>query len=281
MKILRCLILLPAVFFMLQGAMASAADAGSAPEIDARQMVDRAYRQFLELENYHMTMDIASEMEVRGNKVRSYTRSECDLQAKPLLGRNMMNITMHIAAQKIEQQIEQYFVEEGGQVVVYSNMDHKWVKQTVPYYSPVDNYLHAIKAVTWAGENETSLIYTVTADAGYAAGNLERYMDTAAMRKLQLSAQALKEAGDFNYTITIDRQTGAMSGIHMDLTALMAKISNGLISSPGTSAEEKKILKEIFDTMTLVVDIGFSQLNSAGGIAIPAEARQAEELVVK
>nr|WP_092072179.1 DUF6612 family protein [Dendrosporobacter quercicolus]NSL48639.1 hypothetical protein [Dendrosporobacter quercicolus DSM 1736]SDM38002.1 hypothetical protein SAMN04488502_10493 [Dendrosporobacter quercicolus] len=289
MRMFKCIVLLLAVFIMAQGGAASAAGA-AAPELDARKTVDQAYRQFLELESYHMKVDILAELEAKGKKVKSYTTSEGDIRLKPLLGKNMLKATLYIDEQRIEQQIEQYFQEEGSQLVVYSNIDHQWLKEVMPYLQPANEYqgyLKAIKDVTFLRENGSSLIFAVTVDAAYAAGNLEHYIGSAGIKdqKVRQSLEALREAmtnaGDFNYTLTIDKQSAAIINVHMDFTELMARLSSTLLESPATPEEQKQLIREVFSNMRLVVDADFSQLNGIGNIVIPAEAKQAEEPAVK
>lgn len=286
MRMFKCLVLLLTVFMMAQAGAASAA----APEVDARKIVDQAYRQFLELESYHMMVDISSEMEVKGKKVQSHTTSEGDIRLKPLLGKNMLKATLYIDEQKIEQQIEQYFQEEGSQLVVYSNIDHQWLKEVMPYLQPASEYqgyLKAIKDVTFLRESGSSLVFAVTVDAAYAAGNLEHYIGSSGIedQKVRQSMEALRDAmanaGDFNYTLTIDRQSAAITHLHMDFTELMARLSGTLLESPATPEEQKQLIGEVFSNMRLVVDADFSQLNGIANIVIPAEAKQAEEPAVK
>lgn len=288
MRMFKCFVLLLTVFITAQVAAVSAAGAEAAPEINAREFVDQAYRQFLELESYHMAIGISAELEVKGQKAKSHTTSEGDIRLKPLLGKNMLMATVYVGEQKIEQQIAQYFQQEGNQLIVYSNIDHQWHKDTMPYLQPVSqlqDYLGAIKDAALLREDDSHLIFAVTVDAGYAAGNLEDYIASAGVRKLKLSSEALREvlknAGDFDYTLTIDKQTGAIVSAHMDFTELMARISKSMIASTATPADQKQLMREVFSNMRLVVDANFSQFNDIGNIVIPAEAKQAEEPAAK
>ncbi|BBB89901.1 MAG TPA: hypothetical protein PKA28_19195 [Methylomusa anaerophila] len=253
---------------------------------DPKETVAKAYQKFQSLKSYHMTIDFTSVLSFRGNNINTVMKGEGDVRVKPMLGKNIMNITMDItsdnAPKKIERQLVQYFEETGNQITVYSNIDNQWIKQSTPNYYPLneyDNYIKAITSVTQISEDANSTIFEVIASGSYLQENLERYMASAGMKNMKVTADLLQDLGDFKYTIAVDKKTSLISRMDIDLSDFMPKIANKLVESQNMPADQKTVIKEMFDNMKIITTVAFSEINRGEKITIPKEAKEAREVV--
>jgi len=244
-------------------------------EPDAKEVVILAYQKFLALENYHMTTDTTASFTLPGHEVTVLMKSEGDAQAKPMLLKNVMTMTMNAAGIQKEQTIVQYAAEAGNQLVFYSQINNLWTKQLLPYYNPLaeyNNYFKAIKKVTLLDHGGDSDIYQVIIEGSYLEESIGRMTASLGMQKMLVPKDITKNAGDVKYNITVDKKNSNISRIDFDLSELMATIGNNLSVSTEVPEQQKMVMIAIFNNMKLVTSVTFSQLNLAEKIIIPREA---------
>jgi hypothetical protein len=250
---------------------------------DPKETVIKASQKLLGFKNYHMTLATTTSMAVQGKHVKSVVKSEFDVQVNPLLGKNNMDITTYADANIITQKLVQYLEQSGDQLIVYSNADNQWFKQSIPLagYNPLkqhENYIKAIKSATVKSEDAKATVFAVVADGSYMKEELKRNMALAGMQKIQLTDEFLKGLNDLTYEITIDKQTGTISRMEMDLSDFMSRFGTSLVETMQMPDDKKTMIREMFSSMKIVMNATFSQFNKVRKITIPQEAKQAQEL---
>lgn len=246
---------------------------------DPKEAVTNAYQKLVNLRSYHMTADITSTIKVKDQTVNTTMQSEMDVQQKPMLFKNTMNITAEGGSQKSEQKVIQYAEQSGKQLMIYSNVNNQWVKQAMDLaeYDPLkdfDNYIKAIISVTQKSEDGTTVTYEVIAGGNYLKDNIQRNMASIGMKNVPITDELIKNIGDFKYTVTIDKKTSTISKLDMDMSDIMAKLGDVLAESKDVPENQKQTVKDLFKNMKVTSMITLSQFDSIGSIVIPAEAKQ-------
>jgi hypothetical protein len=122
-------------------------------QTNAKAMVEKASENFVRLNSFHMQIDGKASTVVQGKIFNVLVQGDCDVQLKPMLWKNVINMTMNLDSTSKDQKITQYLQQDAEQWVVYSNLDGHWVKQVMPKQGPLydpqlsKNYYQEIKSV--------------------------------------------------------------------------------------------------------------------------------------
>ncbi len=264
------------VFVSVCSASASLPAANS----DPKATVAKAYQQFLTLKNYHMSIETAASLSFQGKNANIFSKAECDVQVKPMVLRNVMDITidtvLDTVSKRKEQKVVQYTEEAEKQLIVYSKINGQWVRQTLPYNNLLNenaNFLKDIISVAPINEDDDSAVFEVEESASNLKGNLDRILASTGMQKMKITDDLLKNLSNLKYTITIDKKTSTVSKIDMDMSEFVAIIGNNLAESGKVPDNEKETVRELFKNMKIVTSIAFSRLNKVEKIVIPPEAK--------
>jgi len=149
-----------------------------------------------------------------------------------------MNITIDADSKKINNKLVQYIEESGDKIIVYSYTNNQWIKQSLPKgsYNPLseyDNYIKGIKSVTVKEDNADSTVFEVVAKGSYLKEDIKRNIASMGMSKMVLSDDFLKDLDDLTYNVTIDKNTGTISKMEIDLSDFMSKFGNVLSKGRG------------------------------------------------
>lgn len=279
MRKIKCLsITLVFCIMTLFVAVCSSSASSKAVTTDPKETVIKAYQKFQSLKSYHMTIDLVSSVCWQGKNMNIIAKGDCDVQATPMLMKNTMNVIMDMGSTKIEQRFVQYMEEVDNQIIVYSNVDDRWTKQSMPNYNLLneyDKYIDAITSVTLINEDANSIVFEVIESGSCLKENFERSLALTGMQNMQLTADLLKDLNDFKYTITVDKKTATISKIDMDLSDFISKIGNNIIGLQGFPDDQKKSIKEMLANMKITTTVTFSKINSGEIITIPQEAKNA------
>lgn len=258
----------------------SASDSAPVTNSDPKEIVTAAYQKFLALKNYHMSVATEASLSFQGKSTNIITKGEWDIQAKPMVFKNNMNIIMDTASdtitKKTERKVEQYIEESGKQLIVYSKINDQWTRQILPYsnlLNQYDNYFKAIVSVTPVNEDADSTVFEVVESASYLKENFDRVMASTGMQKVKLTDDLLKDLGDIKYTVTVDKKTATVSKIDMDLSEFVATIGNNLAESAKVPDNQKEIIRQVLTNMKVVTNIAFSRFGKVDKIIIPPEVK--------
>lgn len=246
--------------------------------IDPKETIIKACMKFQNIESYHMTLDFAASFSQGNNNMDAFAKSECDVQVKPMLAKNTMNMSMKVGNKKFEQDFAQYFEESENEILLYSNGNDQWMKQSLPKngYNPLnqyEDYLKAIKCVTLKSEDANEIVFEVINDANYLKENLERNLASAGMLNTKLMVDLLKNVDDFKYIIFIDKKTSYISKIVMDLSDCISKIGSNVVELRDIPGNQKNTTKEMFKNMKLTTTMTFSKINNVEKFTIPEEVK--------
>ncbi len=266
------------LIFCIMTLLVSVCSSSASPSltaIDSKETFTKAYQKFLSLKSYHMNLDVTSSLYVEGKIINTVIQGEFDVHQKPMMGKNIVNITMDIDSKKDRKQLVQYVEESGDQIIIYSYVDNHWIKQSMPNYNPFDdfdNYIKAIISVTPISEDADSIVYEVIASGSYLKDNIKHYI-AATGKNTQLTSDLLKDVGNFKYTITIDKKVSTISKMNIDLSDFMSKIIARMAESPDIPAEKRKIFQDMLGNIRMILNVTFSQFNRVKNITIPQEVK--------
>ncbi|MBU2702584.1 hypothetical protein Ga0466249_003718 [Sporomusaceae bacterium BoRhaA] len=250
----------------------------AAPQ-DAKEMVVTAYQKMLNFNNYHMALDSTATMSVQGKNIRMAMEGGFDIQAKPMLSKGDMNIRVYTDSKTLDKNLVQYIEESGNQIIIYSNVDNSWIKQSFPKES-VDSlrdygsYIKAIKSAEIESDDDNSTVIRVVASGEVLKNTLKQKMALMGMNKLVVSDDFLADIQDLSYSITIDKSTGNISASHMDLSDFMAQFGTHMADKMKTTEKQKQAITEMFQNMKFIMDVTFSQYNSAPDVVIPQDVKE-------
>jgi hypothetical protein len=252
---------------------------GTAMKQDPKEAVAAAFKQLATYKNYHMTMDVESAGKINGTDAKSVVKSEIDFQQNPLLVKNEMNIDSENGSTKINSHILQYMEKSGDKILVYTNVNNRWLKQTLPQgdYNPLkdaENAMKSLKSVTKTSEDANVAVFEVVPNRDYVKNKIQHQLQMMGMKDVAVNDELIKAVGDLKYTVTIDKKTANITQINMDLTDFMARFGKALANLSKAPSDQKKAIEQVFSNMKVNTTIYFSNFDKVGKITIPAEAKK-------
>lgn len=275
MRKVKKLVLWSFAWFILTMA-GSAAAASPAVDVDPKATVTDAFQQFRLLKNYHLSLTGVTEMTVQSKAIHVFMQGECDVEVKPLKMKNAIAIEATVDGKATRQKTLQFMEEQDKDLVIYTQADGNWYKQSIPYTDPLadyDNYFKAIKAVEIVRETPVERSFAVTIDGSYLQQDIERTLAAGGLVKAKIPAELFQGLGDFTYNVTIDRRTGAISRFDMDISALMAVIGENILMSGTVPDVQKAQLAEMFRSMKITTAVMVTNPNRIAKVVIPPEAQ--------
>lgn len=256
----------------------SAAAASPEALVDSKATVTEAFQQFRLLKNYHLFLTSNTDMTVQGKTMHIFTQGECDVELKPLKMKNDISLEATVDGKVIRQKTLQFMEERDKELILYTQVEGNWYKQSLPYTDPLaeyDNYFKAIKAVELVQETPAERSFVVTIDGNYVQQDIERTLAAGGILEAKIPAELFQDLGDFTYTVTIDRRTGVIARFDMDLTGFMAVIGKNILASGMVPDTQKAQLAEMFRSMKITTGVAVTNPNRVMRIVIPSEAKKA------
>lgn len=269
------------MLFLFSVLMVQTGFCAAAKEAEAKDVIIKAGENSAHLQNYHMKLDGSASAVVQGRNLHFAFQGDSDIQNKPLLYKNVINVTVKMDSTFFGQQIIQYMQQDGKQLMAYSNINNTWIKQAIPFDPSLNsqlmnaNYKQEIKSIRPIKSADGYTVYEVIMDGKQLEENFRRAMSSAELSPIPLFGDFLKDVGDFKYNITVDRKKMLISGMDADLTELVGRIGNNVVEKLGLPEQQKQTAKEVLATLKLDIHLQCSQFNSAGSITIPEEALKA------
>ena len=242
---------------------------------DPKDIVFKAFDDFHKLKNYHTSLEMQSETTLNGEPFSIALSGEGNCQNQPIVGNQILNMTISTGKTKTEKRVVQYFEEAKDQVYYYTQIENHWLKQTMPKNMFVqtksyDNYAKAITKVELKTEDDSSAIYEVTASGPYLKATMEQYVASMGMSLFKLDNL---DIGDLTYTLVLDKKTARITQIYMDMSPMMEAMGNSLTLSVPIP-ETQKMFRELYGNMKITMKISFSRYNSAEKVTIPEEVKK-------
>jgi hypothetical protein len=254
----------------------SSVSCAAAKQATPKETVIQAYQKILNLKNYHMTIDTTSSIAVQGKNVKTVMNGELDIEESPLLCKSNMNVTIDTELEKVTKTMVQYIGESGDNLIVYSKKNNQWVKQSLAKgsYNPrseYDDYVKGIKKVIITRDDAKFTVFEVVVRGSSLKEDMKRSIASLGIAKVELADDFLKDLSDVTYYITIDKNTGTITQMEMDLSSLMSKFGNDFTDSMKIPTEKKKAIKDTFSSMKIVTNITFSQFGTVEKISVPQD----------
>ncbi len=258
---------------VLAAGLPSGACAPPAAPSDPREAVITAYNNQNTLQSCHLSYTYEIVMTVGRDTTSILTAIESDYNAKPLRYKNAGTLTFQSGRQKDSSPLLQYIEQDGDRFAVYSRKDGKWVKQYLPSFDPFadyDQYFKIVKSAALLRDYLATAVYEVTIDGRYLGRAMARSLGILSGRQAAVPDELAADIGDLTYTVTIDKTAATVSRADVDLTALVAAVSDKLLRS--LPAGQEPAFRQIFRIDKATVTFAFSRFNAVGKIVIPPEA---------
>ncbi len=269
------LCLLPA-FFGAQPSFAAAA------ALDDKAVVTEAYQKMRDFKSYHMTVDTVMSLRGANVAVGSNVKGEIDILTKPMLAKTALDVVTNVESAQgnktTNQTMLQYVEETKSGVYLYTQVDKQWKKQLIKKgaYDPLEEYekySQGIERVEKVSEDENYATFNVVIKGSYMKDALARQMPSLGLEKMNLSAEMLNRVGDVAYLLTLEKKSGVVSALEMDLSSFIAELGNSIADTVDAPAEKKAELRELFGNVHMTVHVAFSRFDAVEKFSLPAELK--------
>lgn len=247
----------------------------------AKELVATTQRTMELAKNYHATIAFDTTMTVQGKNIQTKVNGDMDMFVNPLLAKTKMDMSFLINDKEKSATILQYMEQSGSQALIYSCVDGKWQKQSVPIgtVNPTqgyENYLKQIKSATIVSENQDSVVIEAVIDGKYLKETLQKNTGSLEFAKFTTFADdLLRSIGDMTYTITINKKTMTVSEMYMDLSEPLQRFGLILVDGAAMPDDKKEQLREMFRNIQMHMRMTMTQYNEIKPFTIPDEARSA------
>ncbi|WP_346356039.1 DUF6612 family protein [Azotosporobacter soli] len=274
MSVAALLCLLP-VLFAVQTPVA-------AETLDDKAVVAEAYQKMRAFKSYHMTVDTVMSMHGADVEIGSNVKGEIDLMTKPMLAKTELDVVTNAETaggnKTTSKKILQYVEETNNGIFMYTQADNQWKKQLLKSggYDPLkeyEQYSKGIKSVEKVSEDDDRAVFSVVIKGSYMKDVLSRQLPSLGLDKINLSAEALNNISDVAYQLTLDKKSGAVSAIDMDLSSFIGEFGNSVAEAVDASPEKKQELRELFGSVSMTVHVEFSRFDAVEKFALPQELK--------
>ena len=251
---------------------------------DYRDIFIKANHKMLKMKNYHMAVAGTASVTLQGKDMNIAVDGDFDVQLRPMLMQAVMNVAMDAAGKRSEFTMTQFAEEAGDKLAIYAQIGGKWLRQIVPkpreanYDDILKNFdrgVKAISSVTLTRETDEALVLEVTVNIGKLLESVSEELVSPDGKKIVLPKALLEDLEDLVYTAEVDKKTMLISGLSIDLSALIGSIGGKILAAMQLPADKQAIAMEIVDSLKIQGNIAISRYDAAGPIIIPAAARNA------
>jgi hypothetical protein len=255
--------------------------AGVVTEVDATPYMKTVYEKMLALENYHA--DIA--IQIQTSLMTVTVNNSSDIEVNPMRYKNDLQFAMMDTAHRsVKSNITQYMEQVDNQLISYTEMDGKWIKQTLPYINKksgaatdVADCMKLIKKAVVSSETDTEKVITVTMD--------HKVLKEMTMDILKQSGKEYKDyvafaetifnsLGEISYVLNIDKTTNTVTHLTIDLSDATQKSVLAILNQSTIPDKEKAQLKSLFGSAKVTLDCEYSNFNQVSPIVIPQEVKE-------
>ena len=235
------------------------------------------------LESVHMDVNMTMEMTIMGQTLNMDMGIASDIMMKePVMGYMLMTVE----AGGMSMEVPTYVEQSDDAFMTYVGMDDGsglvWRRQKSESM-PIDNNMvstDALKGFTYieeeSAEDETLLRYRGIIDATQLKSLMTSSADGVGMLDGDDDAMlnaALEAVGGVEMIITVDKKSGHIVRMEMDMGEMMQAFFKTLSDDAGTSGMDLSSLLKIGQ---IPVVVEYSRFNEIEKIEIPAEALEAE-----
>lgn len=269
------------LFVVMNGSPAAAAEKPS-----EKEYLHTVYMNMQKVKSLHY--DVAIKAETPMGEARIVMNGEG--REKPLGIKHDINMVFRDMLNKEHTVLfQQYLEEDQGNLVMYLFHNNAWIKQVLSFDPSLNTKLSAddkafsqnmwklIKSVTLKREMPSFKYMEVTLDAVAISDligetvNRNTIQDKELLRAIAAGRLGLLAAGDLTYHVKVDKATGMITEVEIDLTGPIRKAA-GLfldIGDPKSRAEIEGFLAR----STLTMQVTYSKYNQIDPIEIPQEVR--------
>ncbi len=273
-------VLVCVLFAAMSGPLAAAAEKPS-----EKEYVHNAYMKLQKAESLHYDATIKAETPM--GEIQITLNGEG--RGKPLGVENDIRMSYRDTLTEHTVLFKQYLEEDQGNLVMYLLHNNAWIKQVLPIAPSLNTKLSTddkvlsqrmwklIKSVNLKREMPSFKYMEVTLDTVAISDllgemlNRSTVQDKEMLRAIAAGRLGLLAAGDLTYHMKVDKATGMITEVEIDLTGPIRKAA-GLfldIGDPKSRAEIEGFLAR----STLTMQVTYSKYNQIDPIEIPQEVR--------
>ncbi|WP_110953875.1 DUF6612 family protein [Anaerosinus massiliensis] len=250
-------------------------------EAEAMEYMQSVYENMAKLKNYHTEIAI----DVQTSLMNMAVNNSSDIELQPMRYKNESQFVMTDPEKRtMKTSMTQYMEEVDRQLITYTEVEGKYIKQVLPYIteravSPYDMtaYMKVVKKAVVLSETDTDKEVSLTLDADVLREMTENILLQSgpdAKNYLNFVETIFKDFPDMTYTVHIDKKTKRVSQVNMDLSEIMQRSILAINEKANIPEKDKAQLKTIFGSMKVLVQCQYSKFDQVKPIQIPKEVKE-------
>lgn len=282
------------VFLVLAVLISVAACGGK--RLTTEELITQSMQNSSQATNVEAAMDMVMDLEVMGTRTSITTKATMTSFTQPM--RMKMDMEMNMFGQNIP--VAMYMEEQGDAFVVYTGTQGSWMKQTLSmeeYKNTLSQYdtqaslnLYVNSAKNFSSLGEETLdgkkvekiqgvipkeeLNKVMLESGAMSQALQQSGGDLDEETQALLTAVFSELDDLPMTIWVDVESVLPVRYEMDMTPIMTKIFDSIISASGEAGADAGMLT--VHAYTVAMD--FKNYNGAAEYTLPDEAKNAVEM---
>ncbi len=274
-----------AAFVLLVSPLAHAASKPGLDEIlKAEALLDKAPAVQYNLKAAFLTPILTGNI-ITDGQLQDQKEKDAPAQIKTQ-GKGTVTIVTLGAKKPVEQNFTFYAVQKGNTLEEYVHDGKTWKKVSIPFTVPTekevqqatDAFKKTVKSTKIVSDKGNSKVIDVTLDSKKLFQTDKRNAKTEGQKAIK---KALKKMGDLTYRTVIDKKSGRLVGLSMDLTPLLRTSGKELLEAAALSGQvtpqQQEMAQAFLSSSTLQFELSFAY-DKGTDIVLPEAAKNATEI---
>lgn len=244
---------------------------------NAKDTVVQAFQKFDKVQSYHMAMTADVSMAAENTNIKAVVNGEMDVFAEPYLCKNDMDIAIVINGMQAHTAMVQYMERSGKRLLSYTNIGGKWQRDSAPAGKSnaqnCEDYIKSIKSAALISEDQDFAVFEIVTDMKYIKDVVRKNMGTVSLKERKLFDALMSGSGDLTYILTIDKSSGNISKVTMDVSDFAASFASQIADYVPMPQVKKEEMIDMINSVKIQMTFTFSKFDDIEPFTIPEEAR--------
>lgn len=213
------------------------------------------------------------------------TKNKKSLEQMKVSGKGKANLVILGTKNAVEKPFEFYAIQNGDKLEEYGSDGKTWKKHTVPYTSPTEKDIQKgledlkknAKSAKVISDKGREKVIDVTLDSQKLFMADKRNDKTASQKAVKT---ALKKMDDLTYRVVLDKKTGKMLGLSMDMTPVLQTSGREMLEAAAAlgqiNPQQQEMAQALLGSSTLKFEVTFAY-DKGTDIVLPDAAKNAAE----
>lgn len=274
-----------AAFVLMASPLAQAASKPGLDEVlKANALLDQAPAVQYNLKGTFFTPIISGNV-IAAGQIQDPKEKDAPNQMK-MEGKGTVTLVMLGAKKPMEQAFTFYAIQKGNTLDEYIHDGKTWKKHSIPFTSPTekevqqgtDTFKKNVKSTKIVSDKGKTKVIDVTLDSQKLFKTNIRNDKTEGQKAVK---KALKKMGDLTYRATIDKKSGRLVGLFMDLTPLLRTSGKEILEAATITGQvtpqQQEMAQAFLSSSTLQFELSFAY-DKGTDIVLPEAAKNATEI---